>query len=141
MNPTVLACLIKYNRCTCTLAHAACLLMTQRRPLAIFIMSVNTETWYLCKNVHRPTVQKLSPAPTCFHVPLCMLSDTSHTHTHTHTHMHTVTPVTQWIPEHTHGPFAVFLLFSVVRPAVSRLSMCSVARQTAPPPPNNKICL
>lgn len=26
---SVLTCLIKYNRCTCTLAHAACLLMTQ----------------------------------------------------------------------------------------------------------------
>lgn len=34
-----------------------------------------------------------------------------------------------------------YFFHSVFRPAVSSLSVCSVARQTAPPPPNNKICL
>lgn len=53
---------------------------------------------------------------------------------------------THFTPTHngflsTSRPFAVFLPFSGLCPAVSRLSACSVAGQTAPPPPNSEICL
>lgn len=101
---------------------------------SIYHVGKHTETQYLSKNVHAQTYkQKQACTPTHFHVPsVCYL--THYTHIHTLHQTHNGSPST-------HRPFAVFLLFSVFRPAVSRLSVCSVARQTAPPPPNNKICL
>lgn len=129
---TYLMYMCTYNTHTCW-PMAQCIQQTQAI-CSIYCVGKHKWSQYLCKNVHTQTEaqRRACNSHTLSMFPLYVIWHMAHMHTLQQTHNGSLSA---------HGPFAVFLLFSVFRPAVSSLSVCSVARQTAPPPPNNKICL